>query len=105
MAGSGRPVSVRSVDECRRVFFRHPPETQQRIVDDAIIRSQGKWRGSEYTPAPLKYLNSEIWDIEPITARKFQPPKQSRQQERDDALRELMRESLERDRKRGGPLR
>lgn len=105
MEGSGRPVSVRSVDTCRQVFFRYPPETQQRIVDDATIRSQGKWRGSEYTPAPLKYLNSEIWDIEPITARKFAPaPGNSKQQQRDDALRQLMERSRTLDRDLG-PLR
>ena len=73
MEGCGRPVSVDSVAECRLAFSRYPPETQRRIVDDATIRSQGKWRESEFTPDPINYLNSRIWDKAPITARKFAP--------------------------------
>lgn len=105
MENSGRPVSVRTVDECRRVFFRYPPETQQHIVDDANIRShtRGAWDGPGYTTDPLKYLKSEIWDIAPITARKFAPVRPPTQKEEADAvMRAHIERARQRDRERNG---
>jgi MarR family len=105
MEGCGRPVSVRSNAACRQVFFRYPPETQQRIVQDATIRSQtpGKWDGPGYTTDPLKYLKSEIWDIAPITARKFAPVRPPTQKEEADAvMRAHIERARQRDRERNG---
>lgn len=103
MDGCGRPVSVRCVDACRQAFSRYPIETQQRIVDDATIRSQGKkWDDPAFIPDPLKYLQSEVWDIAPITARKFPAP--TKKSKGEDAMDRVMARAIARDREEG-PLR
>ena len=94
MDGCGRPVSVPRIAACRQSFFRYPPQTQQRIIDDVTIRSQGKkWDDPTFVTDPLKYLNSQIWDTEPITARKFAPARPPTQKEKADAA---MKAHLER---------
>jgi hypothetical protein len=82
MKGCGRPVSVVRMDACRQTFFQYPIEVQQRIVDDATIRSQRKWDDPAFIPDPLKYLKSQVWDSEPITARKFAPARPPTQKEK-----------------------
>jgi DNA-binding MarR family transcriptional regulator len=99
MHGCGRPVAVKCVRECRAEFFKYPPTTQQRIIEDANLRFKGD--NPRFITAPLKYLCSEIWDTEPITQPLFSPPASTAQQQRDDALRRLMDRARARDQEFG----
>ncbi len=99
MHGCGRPVAVKCVRECRTEFFKYPPTTQQRIIEDANLRFRGD--NPRFITAPLKYLCSEIWDTEPITRPLFSPPASTAQQQRDDALRRLMDRARARDQEFG----
>jgi len=99
MHGCGRPVAVKCVRECRAEFFKYPPTTQQRIIEDANLRFKGD--NPRFITAPLKYLCSEIWDTEPITRPLFSPPASTAQQQRDDALRRLMDRARARDQEFG----
>lgn len=99
MHGCGRPVAVKCVRECRAEFFKYPPTTQQRIIEDANLRFKGD--NPRFITAPLKYLCSEIWDTEPITRPLFSTPASTAQQQRDDALRRLMDRARARDQEFG----
>jgi hypothetical protein len=103
--GCGKPVSVMRAAACRAEFFKHPPPVQERIMEDAALRSESVWDKPQFTTAPLKYLQSQIWDTEPIQRRTLPRQPSTRQQESDDVLRRVMERSIVRDRERGGPIR
>jgi len=100
MQGCGRPVAVKCVRECRAEFFKYPPTTQQRIIEDANLRFKGD--NPRFITAPLKYLCSEIWDTEPITRPLFSPP--ARKSKGEEAMDRVMARAIQRDREEG-PLR
>lgn len=101
----GKPVSVEMAGDCRAEFFQYPLETQQRIVRDALLRAEHVWDKPKFTPSPLKHLQSRDWDRNPVKPRSLPTPTgNSKQQQRDDALRRLMEQSRALDRELG-PLR
>jgi hypothetical protein len=93
----GRPVSVRRHAECRSLFFQYPLGTQQRIVEDAGIRSRTTWNAAQWTTDPLVYLKSEVWDTEPIKPRGFAAVGTNKQQERHETYRRLIDRARRRD--------
>lgn len=100
MDRAGKPVSTFMAAACRKEFFKYPLSVQQRIAEDAVIRSKTLWNAEVWTPAPLKYLQSRIWDTEPVKHRTLPPVKSARQQQSDDVLRRLMEDSIRRDQER-----
>ena len=98
MAKCGKPVSVERMEACRDLFWSYPLEQQQRILLDATLRSVELWNEPRFTPAPLKYLKSRDWDVNPLRQRTLPKVGNSQQQQRNDALRRNMERALARDR-------
>lgn len=53
--------------KARRLFEKHPPELQRRIIDDVSTRYTGIEKC--FVPYPTTYLNGERWENDPIPRR------------------------------------
>lgn len=102
IAACGKPISVRMAPTCRAEFAKYPLSVQQRIAEDALIRAEEMWNEPKWTPDPLQYLQSQIWELKPIKPRSLPAPRKKRAG--DDAIQRLMERARERDRTEG-PLR
>ena len=99
MDACGKPISVVRFADCRAEFFKYPLPAQQHIVEDAAIRADEIWNAPKWTPDPLEYLRSKVWETKPVKRRSL-PSATSQQQQKNAAFERLRARAQARDRER-----
>jgi hypothetical protein len=61
-ADHGRPLAPERIPEFRKAWNRLTPAIQERAFRDVSSKAGRLWKGSAFTPAPLKYLKDRGWE-------------------------------------------